>query len=150
MATLDANFEDDLREAMLDAAEEMVRDLGDLWKQRAAQAFQEYAARNGYDIQHVWQDAEGPFVDRQGTTVQARIEWPGLTALFEWGVEPHVIQGSPLKFKWESPPEGTRPPDAPPFVVADSVNWGSVTGGIPEARAIREGRDVVNNALEMD
>ena len=47
--------------------------------------------------------------------------------------------GNPtLAFGWESPPEGTRPPGAPSYVVTDEVNWGSVTGGIDEARAIRD------------
>lgn len=147
MTTLDASFERDLRDALMDRMEARIRDLGDLLKDTAESAFKAYAARNGYDIEHVWSDAEGPVVTRSRNTVTARVEWPGLTALFEWGVEPHVIEGSPLAFRWEGPPEGTRPPDAPPFVVADEVNWGSVTGGIPEARAIREARDRIRNEL---
>lgn len=150
MTTLDSGFENALREAVMDRMEARVETLGETWKDVAQNAFESYAASNDYDIQHVWEDADGPFIERSRDTVTARIEWPGLTALFEWGVEPHVIRGNPLRFRWEAPPEGTRPPGAPPFVVAEEVNWGSVTGGIPEARAIREGRDAVENELRTD
>lgn len=146
MTTLDADFERNLHAALMDKIEARIRELGELFKEVAEDAFKAYAARNGYDIDHVWEDAELA-VERGRNSVTARIEWPGLTALFEWGVEPHVIRGSPLAFRWEGPPAGTRPPGAPPFVVSDEVNWGSVTGGIPEARAIREARDRIRNEL---
>jgi hypothetical protein len=150
VTTLNSTFEDDLREAVVDRMEARAEELGQTWLDVAQDAFQSYAASNGYDIQHIWEDADGPFVERRRSSVTVRIQWPGLTALFEWGVNPHVIRGNPLAFRWESPPEGTRPPDAPPFVVAEEVNWGSVTGGIPEARAIRAGRDAVGNELRTN
>ena len=54
------------------------------------------------------------------------------------------MEGSPLlAFVWESPPQGTRPSGAPQFVETQSVNWGSVTGGIEEARAIRGALDYI-------
>ena len=137
---LDANFEDDLREAVLDTVERELREeIGPQLRDLARENWQAYASRNGYDIDHIWEDAEGPFVERDEDGVTLRMEWPGLTALFEFGVSPHTIQGNPLlAFVWRSPPEGTRPPGAPKHVVAEEVNWGSVTGGIPESRAIRD------------
>jgi len=61
--------------------------------------------------------------------VTLRIEWPGLTALFEWGVSPHTISGNPLlHFYYERIDQ---------WITTDEVNWGSETGGIPESRAIR-------------
>ncbi|RQG93733.1 hypothetical protein [Natrarchaeobius oligotrophus] len=136
---LDDSFEDDLREALLDDVErKLEEEIGPQLERIARENWQEYAARNGYDIEHVWEEVEGPFVERDAGSVGVRLEWPGLTALFEHGVSPHTIQGNPiLSFHWESPPEGTRPPGAPEHVVAEEVNWGSVTGGIPAARAIR-------------
>ena len=141
--TLESSFEADLRDAVMDDVERTLREeIGPTLKETARENFEAYASRNGYDIGHIWRDAEGPFVSRSGDSVELRIEWPGLTALFEFGVSPHTIEGNPLlAFHWDAPPEGTRPPGAPEFVVAQEVNWGSVTGGINEARAIRDALD---------
>lgn len=143
MTTLDASFEADLRDALLTEAEQRLETAGEQLRRVAREEFEAYAARNDYDIDHVWTDAEGPTVERTSEAVTATVRWPGLTALFEFGVDPHTIEGSPLAFEWAAPPEGTRPSGAPQFVETDSVNWGSVTGGIPEARAIRTALDVV-------
>jgi|APHM01.1.fsa_nt_gi hypothetical protein len=139
MTTLNRGFESDLTDAVLDDAEEQLRDsLGPEVERLARDRWEDYARRNDYDIEHIWKEADRE-VRREGDTVRLSIEWPGLTALFEFGVSPHTIEGNPvLAFQWEGPPEGTRPPGAPEQVVAQSVNWGSVTGGIPESRAIRD------------
>ncbi|RLM81292.1 hypothetical protein DVK05_09860 [Halorubrum sp. Atlit-8R] len=137
---LKRSFKDELREATLDDIEETVRDeIGPQLMEAARENWKAYASQNDYDIDHIWEDAEGPHIGRDGDSITIRIEWPGLTALFEWGVDPHTIEGNPiLSFYWKSPPEGTRPPGAPAHVETDSVNWGSVTGGIDESRAIRD------------
>lgn len=147
---LDSDFEQDLQAAMRDEIEQTLRgDIGPLLRDTAEEFFKQYAQRQGYDIEHIWQDASDPIVDVDDTSVSVRIEWPELTALFEFGVAPHTIDGSPLlQFVWDAPPEGTRPPGAPEFVVAESVNWGSVTGGIDEARAIRDAMNEVRRALQ--
>lgn len=137
MTTLDADFEEQLAEAMLDGAEEAAEQIGDDLKDSVEQNFRAYASRNDYDISHLWEDVEGPTVTRSSRAVTIELIWPDLSALFEFGVDPHTIRGSPLAFAWPGPPQGTRPPGAPGFVVTDEVNWGSVTGGINESRAIR-------------
>jgi len=137
MVTLDADFEDQLADALLDDAEEQAEGIGQDLKDTAEQNFSEYAGRNDYSISHIWSGATGPEVERDPNAVRVSVQWPELTALYEHGVAPHTIRGSPLAFAWPAPPGGTRPQGAPSFVVADEVNWGSVTGGIPEARAIR-------------
>jgi len=139
MTTLSGSFEADLREAVLEDAEARLRaTLGPRLVALARERWESYASRNDYDIAHIWQDATLE-VSREGEVVQVSVQWPELTALFEFGVSPHTIEGDPvLAFHWAAPPEGTRPPGAPENVVAQSVDWGSVTGGIPEARAIRD------------
>jgi len=135
---LERAFEDKLKEAVLDDAERELDEVAQYLVDIAESNFRDYASRNGYAIEHIWQGVDGPTVERGPDGVSAEIQWPGLTALFEYGVSPHTIRGDPLlAFHWEAPPGGTRPPGAPSFVVAEEVNWGSVTGGIPESRAIR-------------
>lgn len=142
MTTLDPQFERNLRRAILDRAEERIEAHGQALKDIAEAEFKAYAARNDYDIDHVWEDAEGPTVTRNQRGVSVTVRWPALTALFEYGVDPHKIRGNPtLAFEWPAPPEGTRPEGAPSFVVTDEVDWGSVTGGIDAARAIRTALD---------
>jgi len=136
-ADLAADFESDLADAVMADATEGANGLGQRLKDTAERNWRRYAASQGYDIEHIWNDAEGPFVRATGDRIQIRIEYPALTALFEWGVSPHTIEGNPLlAFHWASPPQGTRPPGAPEYVVAQEVNWGSVTGGIDASNAI--------------
>jgi len=127
---LDNNFEDDLREALLEDIEQTLREeIGPQLIEIARENWKAYATRNNYDIDHIWKDVEGPIVERDGDSVTLRIEWPGLTALFEWGVSPHTISGNPLlHFYYDRIDQ---------WITTDEVNWGSETGGIPESRAIR-------------
>jgi len=128
---LEPGFEAKLRESVLDDVEETLRrELGPALKRVVAVNWQAYAARNGYDIDFVWEDVEGPSIERDGRGVRMRFVWPELTALFEFGVSPHTIDGNPLlHFFWEEKGQ---------WVKTESVNWGSETGGIPESRAIRD------------
>ena len=83
---LDADFEATLREAALEDAEEQLRTtVGPQLKAVARDRFEAYAGRNGYDIDHIWTEATGPHIDRGEDAVSVRVEWPGLTALFEFG-----------------------------------------------------------------
>ena len=127
---IDNSFQEAVETAMLDAVEQRLREeIGPQLKQTARENFESYAAANGYDIEHIWEDAEGPTVEREDGAVTVRIEWPALTALFEFGVSPHTIDGNPLlKFYWEAKDQ---------WITTESVDWGSETGGIPAARAIR-------------
>ena len=149
MTTIDG-FEDALRDDLMDQAEAEVAERRDQLAQESGDRFDAYASRHGYDIGFLADGIETSSVERRGNRVSATVSWPGLTALFEYGVDPFTLSasGDQLAFLWQSPPEGTRPPGAPGFVVADSVNWGSVTGGIPEARAIRTALQVVAQAME--
>lgn len=137
--TLDSDFEAKLQAAVLDDVEQTLKDeIGPQLKQVAEDNFKNYAQANGYDIEHVWQDAELS-VERGRDSVTVTVEWPGLTALFEFGVDPHTIEGDPLlHFYWE---EQDR------WVQAEEVNWGSETGGINEAGAIRDAMAQIRRQL---
>jgi len=135
---LESGFEAGLQEALLEDAEQTLRDdLGPELLQVARENWESYASANDYGIGHIWEDAELT-VDRSADSVQMRIEWPGLTALFEFGVAPHTIEGNPLlHFYWA---------EADQWVQTESVNWGSETGGIPESRAIRDAMNWLRRA----
>lgn len=149
MTTVDG-FEDALREELLDAAETEVAERRDQLAYESEANFDAYASRHGYDIGHIPDGIETGSVRRQGNRVSATVEFNGFgTSLYEYGVSPFTLTASEgqLAFLWASPPEGTRPPGAPSFVQSKSVNWGSVTGGIPESRAIRTALQVVGQAM---
>lgn len=141
MTTLESDFEQELTDALLsDAADELYAEPNNLafqFLETANQNFEDYADRNDYDIGGIPDSGRVTATSRGENSVSATVEWTHpLSALYEFGVSPHTITGD-LAFPWEGPPEGTRPEGAPAFVQTDSVNWGSVTGGIPESRAIR-------------
>lgn len=151
MTTL-PDFEDDARDAILDKMEDELYagpdNIAFRYLRAANQNFEEYASRHGYDIGAIPASGRVENTSRTNQTVSATIRWSHyLTLLFEYGVDPHTITGD-LAFAWPSPPEGTRPEGAPSYVETDSVNWGSVTGGIPESRSIRGARSFIRLELE--
>lgn len=139
---LATDFESDLRDALLRDAERRVRrDLAPRLVRVARRNWEQYAAENDYEIDHVWEDVDAPVVTREGDRIRARVTWPALTALFEFGVSPHLIEGNPLlHFYWEAKDQ---------WVTTESVDWGSETGGIPDARAIRDALDDVRREVRQ-
>lgn len=132
---LDANFEKLAEKAFTPDRDEM-RVLGEEMLEIAEAFWDAYQEANDYDIDHITDEARITDV----SDGYVRVEWP-FSALFEFGVDPHVIEASDaeyLAFEWPAPPEGTRPEGAPEYVRTDSVDWGSETGGIPKARAVRD------------
>lgn len=131
---------DGAREDFLDDIERKFREeIGPKLKRIAKANWKAYAQRNEYDIDHVWEDASEPIVERDGDSVSVRIEWPELTALFEFGVSPHTIEGDPLlHFYYERIDQ---------WITTESVNWGSETGGINESRAIRDAMNQIRRVV---
>jgi len=149
MTTLESSFEDDLSEAVLDDVWRKASGIEKLLMFTAEQNWRQYASENGYDIDHIWQDAESS-IERGANAITIRGKWP-FSAQFEFGVDPHVIEANDadfLAFPW---PEKRGEEfgntgknfeevfeDTWPVVFFPKVNWGSETGGIPKARAIRD------------
>ena len=129
-------LESTLQDSLQDDIETATQEMGEALKDEAEANFREYAGRNGYEIDHVWRDSSVGNVSSGPGRASVTVEWPALTAIYEFGAEPHTIKGD-LAFPWAAPPQGTRPSGAPSFVQTTEVNWGSVTGGISESRAIR-------------
>lgn len=140
MADVESDFEEKLLEATLDDIEQTVRtELAPLLIETAKQNWQSYASKNDYEIDHIWTDVEGPIVEREDGRITIRLEWPPLTALFEWGVTPHTIEGNPmLHFYWE---------EIDQWIKTDEVEWGSRTGGIDESRAIRDATETLRQVM---
>ena len=150
MTTLESDFEDTLREVVLDEAEKQAPEIGEELMEIAEEKWRQYAKANDYDIDHVWRDAEGPDVTRGDREVRIQIRWP-FSSQFEFGVDPHVIEASDadmLAFPWPEM-EGVEFGNTGqtfdevfeetwPIVFFPEVDWGSESGGIPKARAVRD------------
>ena len=148
MTTLEMSFEDDLEQALLDDAHRKASGIEGMMMLMAETNWRRYANENGYDIDHIWKDAESS-IQREADAITISAEWP-FSAQFEHGVEPHTIEATNadfLAFPW---PEMRGEEfgntgknfeevfaDTWPVVFFPKVNWGSRTGGIPAARAVR-------------
>lgn len=148
MTTLEASFEDDLKESLMDDVHRKASGIEGMMMLIAETNWQAYADTNNYDISHIWEDAESS-IERNADAITIRGEWP-FSAQFEHGVDPHVIEANDadmLAFPW---PEMRGEEfgntgknfeevfaDTWPVVFFPKVNWGSETGGIPKARAVR-------------
>jgi len=134
MVTLESSFESDLREAVLEEAEQEFigrrANLAFEFVELVHELLRAYGERHGYDVESTIDSLGEPQVKRSGDRLTITVGWNSpQMARWEWGVEPHTITGSPLHFYWEETDQ---------WVMTDKVNWGSETGGIPESRAIRD------------
>ncbi|PSP80169.1 hypothetical protein BRC81_02975 [Halobacteriales archaeon QS_1_68_20] len=141
---LDARFEADLQEALLDDAEhELVGKRNSLTHQavqRAHETLRRVGRRLDYDVEPIIESLGEPEVVRTANRVEVRIGWEHEAAPhFEFGTSAHRIDGDPmLSFVWEAPP----PEIAQQFqkegdgyrVFFDSV----FVAGIPEIRFVRD------------
>jgi hypothetical protein len=140
MTTL-ADFEDDAREAVLDAAEGHAREaIAPAVQQYAHDILDAYGRANDYDVGPIIEAGEMS-VERRGDAVVVRWGWPEPAIFFERGTVDHVVeadQANVLSFIWEDPPQWVREEFEPEgdgyrvFLPEVEVD------GLPESRFIRD------------
>ncbi|MCD2204412.1 hypothetical protein [Halobacterium sp. KA-6] len=123
------------REAFLDSAQSaLVGQRGNLVSQAVSEAHDQLASyaseQGGYAYDPVEESFQGVTVDRGQRGLTIEWSWGHVAAgLWEFGVPPHTIRGDPLHFYWAAKDQ---------WIQTDEVNWGSETGGISEARWVRD------------
>lgn len=113
MAELDRSFESDLREAVMDEAEDQLyarrNNLAFQFRQLVSDNIEDFATEEGYDLDSIAESGRVTSTSRAQNTVSATLEWDPPAAIFEFGARPHKIEGNPvLSFVWEDPPEWVK------------------------------------------
>ena len=142
--TLDSNFEDDLREALLDDMERKARDeIAPELEREVTQLLEAYGRRNEYDVRAIVQ-ATRTEVNRSADGVRVVLRMPHPALLFERGTVDHPVptrNADMLSFVWEerhNPPEWVREE-----FEREGDGWRvflpeTNVSGLPEGRFIRD------------
>jgi len=153
---LDSNFEDELREAVMDDVEARVEELVENFVEVAHANLRAYGQRHGYAVEGAIDSVSDVQVDRSDGRVTVRVGWSDeQMGRWEFGVSPHRIDGDPiLSFVWEDPPNWVREEfdqargAGGEFASGWRVYFDSVDHpGIPESRAIRDAMNGLRRVL---
>jgi len=108
--TLERDFEDDLREAVLDEAEQQLVGERDNAVHRSVQASHDALDASDYNTDSVKDSLTGPTVDRSQQSLTVTWGWSHPDARYlNSGTSPHTVDGDPiLSFIWEDPPAWAR------------------------------------------
>lgn len=144
MATLGADFEDQLREALLDdVQQQFVGRDGPIWAavEKSHDVLIEYGREHDYNVGPVIEALSEPAITRTSTSVEAFWGWFHPAApYFAFGTSDHTVDGNPvLSFVWENPPawvteEFEREGDGYRVFLPETE-----PSGLPESRFVREG-----------
>lgn len=153
MSTLDASFESDLQDALLDDVERRVREeFLPLLENRITERLQMYGQRHDYNV-GVLVDAIETDTRRRSDGVEAVVRLPHPAYLFETGTVAHAIEArnaDVLSFVWE------RRHDPPQWVRDEFDREGDgwrvflprvEVAGLPEGRFIRDALHDIRRAL---
>lgn len=160
MATLESDFEDKLREAALDDAQEkLVGEEANLvfeFVELVHANLRTYGRRHGYDVESTIESLGTPEVDRSRNTLTITVGWESeQMSRWEFGTSPHKIKGNPwLSFIWENPPEWVKDEfkqgrsSSGEFVSGWRVYFREVDHpGMPQSRAIRDSLEGLRQIL---
>lgn len=163
MATLAADFESNLRDAVLDEAEsELVGQQQSLvfrFVQVVHSNLRSYGNRHGYDVEPSIDSFELGTVERGTNSISITVRWTDPQfGRWEFGVDEHTIRArnaETLAFVWEDPPawvkeEFNQARDAGGrFTTGWMVFFESVEHpGIPESRALRDALNGLRRLLQ--
>jgi hypothetical protein len=161
MATLDSDFEDALREAVLDDAQAtLVGEQANLifeFVELVHTRLRAYGERHGYDVESTIDSLGQPQVDRGRETLTVTVGWQSpQMARWEFGTSDHTVDGNPvLSFVWEDPPQWVREEfnqardESGQFRSGWRVFFPEVeVSGLPESRAIRDAINALRRVLE--
>jgi len=151
---LASNFEDDLRESLLDDIERRAREeIGPQLRREAEQLLESYGERHEYDVRSLARALDVK-VERNagGVTITLIVPDPGL--LFERGTVDHVVEAQGdgvLSFVW------SERHDPPEWVKEEYEREGDgwrvflpkvEVSGLPEARFIRDALHEIRRELD--
>lgn len=145
MTTLGSDFEEQLREAVLDDAEQSLIGEDGLVQQAVEQAHERlraYGREHEYDIEPIIDSFAGPEVERDDGQLTVRWGWRHEASVYmEFGTSDHTIEGDPvLSFIWGKE-------DAPDWVAREFEPEGDgyrvflpevEVSGLPESRYVRD------------
>lgn len=77
--------------------------------ERAVAAAETRMDESGYDLDFLKEARVGPVVEGSGEDAVVRFAFDDPRAgFFEFGTSPHTVEGDPLSFVWEDPPQWVR------------------------------------------
>ena len=144
---LDASFESDLREAVLDEVEhELIGKPNNLvyqTVQKSHEILRKYGREADYNVEPIIESLGEPEVDRSERSIEIKWGWEHEAApFFAFGTSDHTVDGNPiLSFIWEDAPPGihekfpdTERVDGDPRVFLPKTE----PSGLPESRFVRD------------
>lgn len=150
---LDASFESQLREQVLDEAEESLAAEDSVVSEaieRSHERLEAVASAHDYEVENVVDSLEGPEVRRENNRIVVEYGWTHkAAAFFERGTADHTVTGNPvLAFEW---------PDAPAEVAEDYPETFPLVffrntdpSGIEQSRYARHGLEWLRRELEAE
>lgn len=157
---LDADFEADLRDAVVDDVEHRMigasANLAYQFVELVHTRLEAYADRHGYDVESTIESLGTPQVDRSRGGITVTVGWESdQMSRWEFGTSEHTVRGDPLSFVWENPPQWVREEFEQARTSGGQFRSGwrvfldrVEVSGLPESRAIRDSLHALRRVLE--
>lgn len=134
------------------AVAQSISEVAEVMKDAGNRKLQEEASRHGYNWEPLFNSVEvsDPYwsaENRVGGELTVDVEWTHPAAEYwNFGTEPHVIEGDPLAFRWDSPPNAIAEAFSgdPPLVFLQEVE----VDGLPAMRFVEEAERTAKRFVE--